>query len=91
MPSTQSPPTSRIAFRDMSEANRGGAFTPIDGALANSGGVTGLLRDLRDGLEITVYGAGDNFLVNVSEWRLAHDFLDRKRQMKATKVPTEAA
>lgn len=91
MPTTQSPPTSRIAFRDMSEANRGGAFTPIDGALASGGGVNGLLRDLRAGLEVTVYSSGDDFLVNVSEWRLAHDFLDRKRQLKTAKVPTEAA
>ena len=91
MPSTQSPPTPRIAFRDMREANRGGAFTPIDGALANDGGVVGLLRDLREGLEVIVYGVGDDFLVNVSEWRLAHDFLDRKRQLKTAKVPTEAA
>ena len=53
----------------------------MDGTLAARGeNIRDLLRDLRDGLCLTVYSSGDDFFVNVSEWRLSHDALDRHRE-----------
>ena len=75
------PPCGDIVFKSMGEANRGGAFTTVDGTLAARGeSIRDLLRDLRDGLCLTVYSSGDDFFVNVSEWRLSHDALDRQRE-----------
>ena len=74
-------PCGDIVFKSMGEANRGGAFTTVDGTLAARGeNIRDLLRDLRDGLCLTVYSSGDDFFVNVSEWRLSHDALDRQRE-----------
>jgi hypothetical protein len=71
-----------IVFKTMGDANRGGAFTTVDGTLAARGeNIGNLLRDLRDGLCLVVYSSGDDFFVNVSEWRLSHDALDRQREM----------
>jgi hypothetical protein len=70
-----------IVFKTMGDANRGGAFTTLDGTLAARGENVGdLVRDLRDGLCLTVYSSGNDFFVNVSEWRLSHDALDRRRE-----------
>jgi hypothetical protein len=77
-----SPPRGDIVFKTMGDANRGGAFTTVDGTLAARGeNIGNLLRDLRDGLCLVVYSSGDDFFVNVSEWRLSHDALDRQREM----------
>ena len=51
--------------------------------------VSNLLRDLRDGLSLTVYSSGDDFFVNVSEWRLSHDALDRQRETVVKDRPRE--
>jgi hypothetical protein len=76
------PPCGDIVFKTMGDASRGGAFTTVDGTLAARGeNVGNLLRDLRDGLCLVVYSSGDDFFVNVSEWRLSHDALDREREM----------
>lgn len=75
------PPRGDIVFKTMGDANRGGAFTTLDGTLAARGENVGdLVRDLRDGLCLTVYSSGNDFFVNVSEWRLSHDALDRQRE-----------
>jgi hypothetical protein len=75
-------PGVRIGFRTMSDANRGGAFTTVDGALASRGQtVRDFVRDLRDGLDVIFYSVGDEEMVNVSEWRLAHDALDKRREV----------
>jgi hypothetical protein len=74
-------PCGGIVFKTMAEANRGGAFTTIDGTLAARGeNIGNLLRDLRDGLCLAIYCSGDDFFINVSEWRLSHDALDRQRE-----------
>jgi hypothetical protein len=90
---TKLPPTpAAIVFRTMDEANRGGAFTTIDGALdARGEGINNLFRDLRDGLDLVVYSAGNDFLVNVSEFRLARDLLDRKRDTERRAQAREIA
>jgi hypothetical protein len=75
-------PRGDIVFKTMKDANRGGAFTTVDGTLTARGeNIGNLLRDLRDGLCLVVYSSGDDFFVNVSEWRLSHDALDRQREM----------
>lgn len=85
-----SPPRGDIVFKTMGDANRGGAFTTVDGTLAARGeNVGNLLRDLRDGLSLTVYSSGDDFFVNVSEWRLSHDALDRQRETVVKDRPRE--
>jgi hypothetical protein len=78
---TNPPSGVRIDFRTMADANRAGAFTTVDGALASRGQtVRDFVRDLREGLEVTFYSAGSEEMVNVSEWRLAHDTLERQRE-----------
>jgi hypothetical protein len=85
-----SPLRGDIVFKTMGDANRGGAFTTVDGTLAARGeNVCNLLRDLRDGLNLTVYSSGDDFFVNVSEWRLSHDALDRQRETVMKDKPRE--
>jgi hypothetical protein len=85
-----SPLRGDIVFKTMGDANRGGAFTTVDGTLAARGeNVGNLLRDLRDGLSLTVYSSGDDFFVNVSEWRLSHDALDRQRETVVKDTPWE--
>ena len=90
---TKFPPNpSALVFKTMDEANRGGAFTTIDGALdARGEGINDLFRDLRDGLGLVVYSAGNDFLVNVSEFRLARDLLARKREAKCRARAPEVA
>jgi hypothetical protein len=86
------PPCGDIVFKTMGEANRGGAFTTVDGTLAARGENVGdLLRDLRDGLYLTVYSSGDDFFVNVSEWRLSHEALDRQREAMLSERSREQA
>jgi hypothetical protein len=89
---TNPPPGVRMDFRKMDDANRGGAFTTVDGALASCGQtVRDFVRDLRDGLDVIFYSAGPEEMVNVSEWRLAHDSLDRRREAaEAVARATEA-
>ena len=85
-----SPLRGDIVFMTMGDANRGGAFTTVDGTLAARGeNVGNLLRDLCDGLSLTVYSSGDDFFVNVSEWRLSHDALDRQRETVVKDRPRE--
>jgi hypothetical protein len=80
-----------IVFRTMDEANRGGAFTTIDGALdARGEGIKDLFRAFRDGLDLVVYSAGDDFFVNVSEFRLARDLIDQKRDVRLQAQSREA-
>ena len=79
---TNPPSGVRIDFRTMADANRAGAFTTVDGALASRGQtVRDFVRDLRDGLDVIFYSVGDEEMVNVSEWRLAHDALDKRREV----------
>jgi hypothetical protein len=88
------PDGARIDFRKMADApNRGGAFTTVDGALSSRGQTArDFVRDLRDGLDVTFYSAGDEEMVNVSEWRLAHDALDKRREVgRATASAREVA
>ena len=85
-----SPLRGDIVFMTMGDANRGGAFTTVDGTLAARGeNIGNLLRDLRDGLCLVVYSSGDDFFINVSEWRLSHDALDRQRETVVKDRPRE--